>query len=110
MESDGYIKEYYSNIIGITDTGDVQETILRFYKNEEGQDRYDYVRTKKMLPNQQEIQPGEEYYDAEHHTIRLQAMQNRELVQQILSFGEDVEVIKPDSLRNKLKGKISKML
>lgn len=110
VDCDVDIKEHYANMIGTTDTGDVQETILRFYKNEKGIDRYDYVKTKKMLPNQQEIQPGEKYYDPEHHTIRLQAMQNRELVQQVLSFGDDIEVIKPESLRNEVKEKISKML
>ena len=104
VENDLDIQDYYNNMIGTTDTGNVQETVLRFEPN-----RYKYVMTKKMLPCQEEIQPGEEYYDAERPTIRMKAMQNRELVQQILSFGADVEVIKPDTLREEVKNIITKL-
>ena len=103
-ENDIDIEGYYKNMIGVTHTGDIKETILRFEPA-----RYKYVETKKMLSCQQEIKPGEEYYDAERPTIRMMVMQNKELVQQILSFGCDVEVIKPDSLREDVKDIVFKM-
>ena len=105
LENDVDINDYYKNIIGVNDTGNVQETVLRFKK-----ERYNYVVTKKMLPCQQEVKPGEEYYDPERPTIRMQAMQNKELIQQILSFGADVEVIKPDTLREDVKNVVLEMM
>ena len=98
IENDVNLDDYYKNMIGVTDTGNIQETVLRFTK-----ERYNYVATKKMLPCQEEIKPGESYYDPERPTIRMQAMQNRELIQQILSFGADVEVIQPKQLRDEIK-------
>lgn len=105
VENNLDLVDYYNNMIGVTDTGNVQETVLRFKK-----ERYNYVATKKMLKSQQEIKPGEEFYDPERPTIRLQAMQNRELIQQILSFGADVEVVKPDLLREKIKNVVLEMI
>lgn len=96
--------EYFYYTIGVTDTENIQETVLRF-----NPERYNYVKTKKLLPSQQEIQPGEKFYDAERPTIRIRAMQNRELVQQILSFGADVEVIQPETLRTEVRSIIKKM-
>lgn len=98
------IDNYFINTIGVANTGNIQETILRFDK-----DRYKYLVTKKLLPCHLEIKSGEEFYDEERPTIKMQVIQNHELVQKILSFGADVEVIKPDTLREKVKSIVSKM-
>lgn len=105
VENDVDLDDYYKNMIGVTDTGNIQETVLRFDK-----ERYNYVATKKMLRCQEEIKPGEKYYDPDRPTIRMHAMQNFELIQQILSFGADVEVIKPDTLREEVKKVAFKMM
>ena len=105
VENDVDIDDYYKNMIGVTDTGNIQETVLRFKK-----ERYRYVATKKMLRCQEEVKPGEKYYDPERPTIRMQAMQNHELIQQILSFGADVEVIKPDALREQVRNVVREMM
>ena len=57
-----------------------------------------YVITKPLHPSQKI--KGDE--------LRLKVKQNEELISIILSFGEEMIVIEPESLRDKIKMKIQK--
>lgn len=101
-----HIDEYFECIIGITPNREgPQDVYLRFNPT-----RYEkYVKTKPLSGTQKLVKKGE-YYDETRPTLHLHVHINKELEQQILSFGPDCEVIAPDSLRNSIKQKIETMM
>jgi hypothetical protein len=103
--SDEDFEDYFSDIVGVTPSPDgPQEVLLRF-----SLERFDYVRTKPIVGTQKIVKPGDVYYNAAFPTIKLKVHINRELVQRLLSFGEDLEVLAPDTLRETMAEKISLM-
>ena len=44
-----------------------------------------------------------------NHEVKIEVMHNKELESLILYFGDDVEVLEPESLRNAIKARIEKM-
>ena len=105
VESPEEVDDFFYNIIGVTKKGDVQTVILRLTP-----ERYEYVRTKPMSPTQKDIKPGNKYFDENKPTISLEVDQNNELVQQILSFGPDMEVLAPQSLRETVAKNVKQMM
>lgn len=89
--------EYFEDVIGVSIPRDneVKAVVLKFDK-----DRYRYVRTKPIHPSQKEL-------DKDNCVIQIDVMPNWELESQILSFGCDVEVLAPDSLRERIKSIIN---
>jgi hypothetical protein len=65
--------------------------------------RFKYVVTKPIHHSQKILNEAE-------HTVSLNVKVNKELVSQILSFGSDVTVISPESLRNEIVTKIKTLL
>ncbi|MCB0554687.1 MAG: WYL domain-containing protein [Phaeodactylibacter sp.] len=63
-----------------------------------------YIHTKPLHPSQHVLEETREYTI---FTFRL--MQNYELESLILSFGERVEVLRPEGLREKVKGRVGKL-
>lgn len=98
--------DYFDELIGVTPDiiNGPQKAILRFNRS-----RFQYVSSKPIAMSQKEIKPGEKYYDAERPTISITVHFNREFTQQILSFGQDVEVIYPEELRAKIAQTIKSM-
>lgn len=88
--------EYFEDVIGVSvpRAGEVEEVVLKFDK-----ERYSYVRTKPLHPSQREL-------DKENCVIQIDVMQNRELEALILSYGNEVEVLSPASLRERISEKI----
>ncbi|MBQ2533343.1 MAG: WYL domain-containing protein, partial [Lachnospiraceae bacterium] len=72
----------------------VQDIKLRF-----SQKRLQYVLTKP-------IHKSQKCSDPDNGIISLQLIPNRELESLILSFGPDVEVLEPLSLRNQIQEKV----
>ena len=88
---------FFDDVIGVTiPNEDVEkETIvLRF-----SEARFPYVTSKPIHWSQNTL-------DEKDCTITLSLKPNRELEQQILSFGPDVEVLSPELLRNQIAEKI----
>jgi predicted DNA-binding transcriptional regulator YafY len=93
--------DYFDDIIGVTkpEDTDVQVVKLKFSEN-----RINYVLTKPLHGTQKQDKT-----DTTGLTIQIEVMPNRELYQLILSFGEDVEVLSPITVRNEIKEKVTKM-
>lgn len=92
--------EYLANVIGVSmDWGSrVENVVLRFTLH-----RAKYIETNSLHPTQKHIQ---ELDTRTHKIFSYQLIPNKELEALILSFGPDVEVIEPISLRGRVHEKI----
>jgi predicted DNA-binding transcriptional regulator YafY len=90
--------DYFYDIVGVSFPPDVpvQRIVLKFSEH-----RFPFVKAKPIHGSQKIIDAGD-------HTISLDLIPNRELEAILLSFGDDVEVIEPQSLRLQLAEKIKK--
>ena len=90
---------YFKNIIGITIPYDetIQEITLHFTN-----DQKPYILTKPIHLSQKIIDNSEEGL-----TVTINVIPNYEFFSMILSFGENVEVIAPITIRNKIKEKLN---
>lgn len=93
--------EYFDDVIGVTVTARVEpvDVILLVSNN-----RFNYIKTKPLHLSQRII--GE---DGSHTRISINVKINKELISLLLSFGHDVEVLAPASLRAEIKKIISDM-
>lgn len=93
--------DYFDDIVGVThpENGKSELIKLRFSDS-----RIAYVKTKP-LHSTQKIDKE----DPEGLTISIEVIPNRELIQLILSFGPDIEVLDPKSLRNEITKKINQL-
>ena len=93
IESKINFDEYFDDIIGTTNPVNqpVQRVVIRVRKTE-----FDYVRTKPMHPSQTILKKTE---TDETIDIQLKVKVNYELEHLILSYGDAMEVIAPESLR-----------
>lgn len=91
-------KEYFDDIIGVTryDNVELQKVRLKFTPK-----RFQYVITKPIHPSQRTYK--------ENCEILIKVYPNNELEALILSFGADVTVLEPQSLRESIAQKIKAM-
>lgn len=91
--------EYFSDIIGVTlpKDGKVEDIVLRFTDH-----RLPYVLSKPMHESQR-------HTEEDGDCIRLRLIPNKEFYQKVLSFGKDVEVVAPQSVREEIKKIITEM-
>lgn len=96
------IEEYFEDQIGLTRWEDeaVQEVRLRFAEK-----RLPYVLTKPLHLSQK---PLKEQADGANISLHLRF--NPELMQTLLSFGGDVQVIHPEALKNKIRAEWQRAL
>ena len=89
--------EYFEDIIGVSfpTEGTIQNVILRFSQN-----RFPYIKAKP-------IHGSQKIKDTDARIITLDVIPNKELESILLSFGSDVEVLAPESLRNSIAKKIN---
>lgn len=88
---------FFDDIIGVSipkDDVEKETIVLRFTEA-----RFPYVTSKPMHKSQIILSEDE-------HTVSLEVKPTRELEQQILSFGSDVEVLSPESIRSQVGEKI----
>lgn len=92
-ESDIDWYEYFYDIIGVTKIPDeeIQEVVLEFSK-----ESAPYVQTKPLHPSQKSEQVGDKLQ------VTIRVIPNYELESLILSFGENVKVLEPSILREKI--------
>ena len=92
-------EEYFEDVVGVSVpmSGTPDKVVLKFEKS-----RFPYVETKPLHPSQRII-------DKDECIVQIEVHQNSELDSLIFSFGDQVEVLAPDSLRNKFKARIDKL-
>jgi len=93
---------YFDDIVGVTipKNSKVEEVILKISKS-----IGDYIESKPIHPSQKLPKKEGDFY-----IVMLEIVPNNEFESKILEWGEHIEVIKPDFLRNKLKERVEKLL
>lgn len=93
-------EEYFEDIIGVSiENEPVQAVVLKVEKS-----LLPYIQTKP-LHESQFIKPFDENYGL----VVIKVIPNYELESLILSFGERVELLEPEALREKLRDRIKKL-
>lgn len=89
---------YFNDIIGVTliPGKSLERIVLRFSGN-----RFPYIKTKPLHISQNILEEKLEY-----GIIEIFVIPNNELDAILLSYGEDVEILSPASLRSNIKSKI----
>lgn len=92
-------EEYFDDIVGVTfpKGGKIEVVNLRFAK-----ERFPYVISKPLHHSQKIV-------DRDECTISIEVIPNKELEQLLFSFGPDVEVLSPLSLREVMREKIAEL-
>ncbi len=94
-------EHYFDYVVGVTipnEEVELQKIVLQFTKH-----RFPYVKSKPIHVSQQ-------IENAREGIVSIIVKPNRELEQQILSFGPDVEVLSPIGFREQIKEKIQEMM
>lgn len=99
-EADIDFEEYFDDVIGVTVPADEPEDIIIKVTKK----RYNYIKTKPLHMSQRVVEEGDDYA-----VISINVKVNNELEAQLLSFGSDVEVLKPASFRTRISEKIQLM-
>lgn len=86
---------YFSDIVGVTkpEGKELEEVVLLFDAS-----RIDYVTSKPLHQSQRPDRS-----DDSGQTVIIKVIPNKELIQLILSFGKDVQVLGPESVKEDLK-------
>jgi len=101
LVSDNDWDSYFRTMVGIVREPDdeIVNVVLRFHNGREK-----YFKTKPFHPDADSpIEKGQE------NLVFFDTIINKELVQQILSYGQDVEVMKPEELKVELRNQANKM-
>ncbi len=102
------INEYYYDIIGVTVSPDNKpvDVIFRLSPTQ-----YQYVKTKKIHHSQEYVKAErDENGEFTGHIVKIHVALNYELEQLILSFGQNIEIIEPIELREKIKKRLKEAL
>lgn len=86
-------EEYFDDIIGVTfpKDKDLVSVQLKFSES-----RFPYITSKPIHWSQKVV-------DADNYIIEIDVIPNKELTALLLSYGSDVEVLAPESVRNDIK-------
>ena len=97
----GFYQEFFNNIIGVTHEkgAKVEEVIIRT----KSEYQHGLLLTKPLHHSQEEVLPYGEHDGLWYGEIKLTIEPNRELQGRILLYGENLEVISPQSLREQIK-------
>ena len=94
VETDEDFFDYFFDMIGVSKPRNAQvESVVLWVAKE----RYPYVKTKPIHGTQQVVSE-----DETGTVIKIDVIINRELEQRILSFGNEMKVIEPASLKEKI--------
>ena len=92
-------EEYFDDVVGVSvpRSGEPEKILLKF-----SEQRYPYICTKPIHPSQKEL-------DRNNRIIQIEVFITPELESLIFSFGDQVEVLEPDSLRKTIAKKVKKL-
>ncbi|MGO1585656.1 MAG: helix-turn-helix transcriptional regulator [Mesonia sp.] len=88
-------ENFFRTMVGVVKPKDaeIEKVVLRFYNGREK-----YFKSKPFQPD------FEEFFEEEKQDqVWFETIINKELVQQLLSYGQDVEVLEPERLKLQLK-------
>jgi predicted DNA-binding transcriptional regulator YafY len=104
----GFYQEFFKNIIGVTHEkgAKVEEVIIRT----KSEYQHGLLLTKPLHHSQKETLPFGEHNDQWYGEVRLTIEPNRELRGRILLYGENLEVVSPQSLREQIKEILCKQM
>ena len=93
-------EEYFDDVVGVSvpRSGEPEKVVLKISEKQ-----YPYIKTKPLHPSQVEL-------DKDNRIIQLDVFLNWELESLILSYGDDIEVIEPISLRERIQKRIKNLL
>jgi predicted DNA-binding transcriptional regulator YafY len=92
--------EYFEDVVGVTVPPGPPETVeLRVNPK-----LWPYIETKPLHGSQKVVARSKEGF-----TVQLKVKLNYELEALLLSFGEGVEVIRPENLRNSISGRVQEL-
>lgn len=99
IDTDINFDEYFDDVVGVTIPADgtPEEVVLKFSPY-----RFPYVHSKPLHWSQKIV-------DHEQGIVKIKVIPNRELISLIGSFGADVEVIAPTSLREEISRQIQEL-
>ena len=99
--SKGFYQEYFKNIVGVTHEKDakVEEVVIRT-KTEY---QHGLLLTKPLHHSQKETMSFGDHEDGCYGEVTLTIEPNRELQGKILAYGQYLEVVSPQSLREQIK-------
>lgn len=95
----GYYERYFKNIVGVSHYDG--ESIMNVRIRAHNAYIYGLVDTKKIHPSQEPVLPFGEYDGQLYGEFEINVEFNNELVGRILYFGEGLEVVAPDSCRER---------
>ena len=92
--------EYFDDVIGVTvPEEETEDIVLRISKP-----RFEYIRTKPLHLSQRIVEENDYFA-----VITINVKVNKELESLILFFGNDMEVLSPEHLRQQIANKIRSM-
>ena len=93
-------EEYFDDVVGVSvpRSGKPEKVVLKISEKQ-----YPYIKTKPLHPSQAEL-------DKDNRIIQLDVFLNWELESLILSYGDDIEVIEPISLRERIQKRVKNLL
>ncbi|ARV12017.1 hypothetical protein BTO09_06500 [Gilvibacter sp. SZ-19] len=102
IETDINFKEYFEDFIGVTRFNELSpcKVVLRIER-----DLWPYIETKPLHGSQRVLNRTIEFID-----VALQLIPNYELEAVILQHGERIEVLEPLDFRNKITGRLKKLI
>ncbi len=104
----GFYQQFFKDIIGVThERGTKVETVVIRTKTEY---QHGLLLTKPLHHSQKETLPFGKYEDGEYGEVTLTIEPNRELRGRILQYGEGLEIMEPNTLRNQIKESLSLLL
>lgn len=94
IESDTDWDVFFRTMVGVRrNNPKIEKVVLKFYNQREN-----YFKTKPFIPD------FEEFFEEEKQDqVWFETIINPELVQQLLSYGQDVQVLKPNALKEEMR-------
>ena len=102
LAADSSLNDYFEDIVGVSSS---PETKLETIRLQVSAKLYPYIATKPIHGSQKVVSS-----DVDKTIIEIEVKPNYELEQLILSYGEGMKVLAPNSFRNKIYGRLVKML
>lgn len=100
-------KEWFKPVVGLTRSASsgIEPVVIRVYS------RYMFglVESKPFNNSQATVKPFAKYDDGEYGEISLNVILNKELRGRILTYGSELEVVAPPSLRSKMREEIASL-
>ena len=96
LESNNDWDAFFRTMVGVVrpQNSEIKKIVLRFHNGREK-----YFKTKPFNPDFDEFFDDDDKQDQ----VWMETIINKELIQQILSYGKDIEVLEPEELKLALK-------